>query len=230
MSYPDPRDPRHQQPGYGQYPQPAQPYPPQQPQPQYGPPYAPPNSAGAPPYGAPPTPPRRKSNAGKIVGIVAAVVVILCGGAITAIAFAGHKAATTAVNALTSPAPAQPGAAAKTFPMGATAHGTTNDGSAFAMTISHPKAQGSDILITVDISCTQGSVPYNPLYFKVKGTDGTEYEVDITGGGTLQSGDLPAGQKVHGTLAFTAPAGVLHGGLVEVSDAGLTTIGYWKLG
>src|SRR5262245_63622888 len=91
MSYMDPRDPRYQQ-------QP-QPYPPQQygpppgsyqqsgygqPGPQYGAPYGPPNPlSGTPlsatPFGAPPAPPQppKKGGVGKVIGIIAAILVAL---------------------------------------------------------------------------------------------------------------------------------------------------------
>jgi hypothetical protein len=71
-----------QPPGYGQPPTSGSPYDQpsygQQP-PGYGPPGAPPpfGAPGAPPFGAPPPP--KKSNAGKIIGIIALVLVVLCG-------------------------------------------------------------------------------------------------------------------------------------------------------
>lgn len=48
--------------------------------------------------------------------------------------------------------------------------------------------------------------PYNPLYFKVKDSDGYEYNAGISlDDKALKSGDLAAGEKARGTVAFTVP-------------------------
>lgn len=45
--------------------------------------------------------------------------------------------------------------------------------------------------------------PYNPLYFKVKDSDGFEYNAGIsTDDQALKSGDLAKGDKARGTVAF----------------------------
>jgi|SRR6185436_17385356 len=45
--------------------------------------------------------------------------------------------------------------------------------------------------------------PYNPLYFKVKDSDGFEYNADFTAGDqSLKSGELAKGEKARGNIAF----------------------------
>lgn len=48
--------------------------------------------------------------------------------------------------------------------------------------------------------------PYNPLYFKVKDTDGFEYNASLMGpDNSLKSGDLDKGDKARGVVAFEVP-------------------------
>lgn len=49
--------------------------------------------------------------------------------------------------------------------------------------------------------------PYNPMYFKVKDSEGVEYTAGLAGGDdSLKAGELEQGDKVRGTVAFDVPA------------------------
>lgn len=157
--------------------------------------------------------------------------------AAVAVSAVRHHGSTHALSAPTAPATAPATDAAPpaddgphVFGIGETAQATASDGSAFTMRVSAPAYRSHDVVITFDMACSAGKVPYNPFYFKIKDSEGTEYDWDPFGGGTLHSGDLYAGQKVHGTVAFQAPRSAMRGGQVEVSDAGLDTVAIWMLG
>jgi hypothetical protein len=235
-------------------PQPEQPQPPTDQYPTGG--YAhtafpvPPPNAPTPPY--PPTAPTKKGmSTRKILLIVGAGLLALCCIGGIAVFAIGGSAVKKAADAAASATPAKPTAAPattaaattpadagpKTMNIGDTAQIAGGDGAAGTITVSAPANRkgaldGKNyVVVTVDIACTSGSIAYNPLYFKLKDAGGVEYNTGFFGGlgDELKSGDLPAGQKVHGTVGFEAPAAALHGSLVELSNAGLQTIGYWKL-
>ncbi|MFW0785172.1 DUF1942 domain-containing protein [Gordonia sp. CPCC 206044] len=57
--------------------------------------------------------------------------------------------------------------------------------------------------VTVTVEATKGEMPVNPLYFIAKTADGTTFDPTyVDGNTTLHSGDLPAGEKVRGAVAF----------------------------
>jgi hypothetical protein len=50
--------------------------------------------------------------------------------------------------------------------------------------------------------------PYNPIYFKVRASDGIEYTSTVIGDDrSLKSGELARGDRVRGTVAFEVPTG-----------------------
>lgn len=61
----------------------------------------------------------------------------------------------------------------------------------------------ADVLIE---SVSRDNAPYNPLYFKVKDSEGQEYNGSLIGDDkSLKSGELPRGDKARGTVAFDVP-------------------------
>jgi hypothetical protein len=236
-----PYDPGQQYAGNQQWQQPGQQYPPPPGPSPYGQPGYPPS-----PYGAVPPQPPSSGRGLKIALLVIGIVVVLCGGTTAIVLVANHKsnntatggssatpgAADTGTGGTSGPtgAPESDAAGVKTFAMGDTAKGTAYDGSTFTMKLSGATVKGNDIMVTVDITCTKGSVAYNPLYYSLQGTDGKKYDVDFLGDGTLDAGDLAEGKSVHGTVAFEAPSSQLKGGKVAVTDAVFEVQAYWKLG
>lgn len=186
-------------------------------------------------------------SAGKIVLLVVGIVVALCavGGIIVAVtATKAVNKATQDLSKTTAPAPAattdggqKPGNGPATFALGQAAKLTGSDGAAGTVTVSSPTTKTSSldsktyVQVTVDIQSTAGTIDYNPFYFKLKDSSGVEHDAGAFADSSdaLQSGNLPAGQKVHGTIAFDAPASALHGSQVELSDPLFQTIGYWTL-
>jgi hypothetical protein len=229
--------------GSQQWQQPGQQYPPPPGPNPYGQPGYPPS-----PYGAVPPQPPSSGRGLKIALLIIGIVVVLCGGATAIVLVANHKSNSSANGTSTatpraadttgggsttdSPTgtPESDAAGVKTFAMGDTAQGTAYDGSTFTMKLSGATVKGNDIMVTVDITCTKGSIAYNPLYYTLKGTDGKEYDIDFLGDGTLDAGDLAEGKSVHGTIAFEAPSSQLKGGKVAVTDAVFEVQAYWKLG
>jgi hypothetical protein len=108
------------------------------------------------------------------------------------------------------------------------AHYTTKSGDSFS------KAQhGGWLLATVDITVAKGKMAFNPLYFKLVAPDGANYDIDPGAAGyspDLKSGDLNAGDKTHGIVAFDvqkAAAGT--GAKIQATDELLNTYASWKL-
>lgn len=59
--------------------------------------------------------------------------------------------------------------------------------------------------VTVE-NAGRDKAPYNPLYFKVKDSDGYEYNAGMSiDDKALKSGELAGGEKARGTVAFTVP-------------------------
>ena len=70
------------------------------------------------------------------------------------------------------------------------------------------KPAGGSVYVIADvlIEASGDKVPYNPFYFKVKDSDGREYTFAFGVDGSLASGDLVAGDKARGNVAFEVPA------------------------
>lgn len=71
------------------------------------------------------------------------------------------------------------------------------------------KAGAGKVYVVVDvvIEATNDKADYNPFYFKVKDSEGREYNVGIGADDSLKSGELAAGEKVRGNVAFEVPEG-----------------------
>lgn len=71
------------------------------------------------------------------------------------------------------------------------------------------KPAEGNIFLVADVtveSVDKESAAYNPLYFKVKDADGFEYSTSFTAPDpTLKSGELSAGDKARGNVAFEVP-------------------------
>lgn len=71
-----------------------------------------------------------------------------------------------------------------------------------------PKAGNHYLIVDTTITNVENdSAPYNPIYAKVKDSDGDEFPASIAGAPqpALGSGTLTKGDKVHGNLAFEVP-------------------------
>lgn len=63
------------------------------------------------------------------------------------------------------------------------------------------------LVVDVTIESLSEDASYNPLYFKVKDSDGFEYNSNFTAPDpSLKSGELSAGDKVRGNVSFEVPA------------------------
>jgi hypothetical protein len=63
----------------------------------------------------------------------------------------------------------------------------------------------ADVLIE---SVTRDNAAYNPVFFKVKDSEGQEYNGSLFGDDkSLKAGELPKGDKVRGSVAFDTPSG-----------------------
>jgi len=70
------------------------------------------------------------------------------------------------------------------------------------------KPKGSYVGILVEYTCTQGTCSYNPFDFKVRNSDGDEFDSSsssFTPG--LESGDLRHGRKARGYITYDLPKG-----------------------
>jgi hypothetical protein len=72
------------------------------------------------------------------------------------------------------------------------------------------KAQAGRTFVVADVTlenATRDRAPYNPAYFKIRDASGYEYAAQLAGPDAyLKSGELPAGDRVRGTVAFEVPA------------------------
>jgi Domain of unknown function (DUF4352) len=92
---------------------------------------------------------------------------------------------------------------------------TTSDGSGQLVLIRHswlttgpvPPASGSYLRVEVELTCTAGSVDYDPYNFQVFDQTGKLFETAIEGAGAamLETGTLRPGERVSGTIAFDMP-------------------------
>ena len=92
---------------------------------------------------------------------------------------------------------------------------TTSDGSGQLVLIRHswlttgpvPPASGSYLRVEVELTCTAGSVDYDPYNFQVFDQTGRLFETAIEGAGDamLETGILRPGERVRGTIAFDMP-------------------------
>ncbi|MEU9048000.1 MULTISPECIES: DUF4352 domain-containing protein [unclassified Kitasatospora] len=108
------------------------------------------------------------------------------------------------------------------------AHYTTQGGNS-VFTAQH----GGWLVATVDITVVSGKTSFNPLYFTLIAPDGSRWNADATAGGytpALASGDLYAGDKTHGYLAFDAPSTASGSGAKIAATSPLgDAIVYWSL-
>ncbi|MFW0785178.1 DUF1942 domain-containing protein [Gordonia sp. CPCC 206044] len=71
------------------------------------------------------------------------------------------------------------------------------------VTLNSATLTSTTMTVTVTVEATKGEMPVNPLYFIAKTADGTTFDPTyVDGNTTLHSGDLPAGEKVRGAVAF----------------------------
>jgi hypothetical protein len=92
---------------------------------------------------------------------------------------------------------------------------TTSDGSGQLVLLSHtwlstgpvPPTSGSYLRVEVELTCTAGSVDYDPYNFQVFDQTGRLFETALEGAGDamLDTGTLHAGERVRGTIAFDMP-------------------------
>jgi FlaG/FlaF family flagellin (archaellin) len=92
---------------------------------------------------------------------------------------------------------------------------TTNEGSGQLVLLRHswlssgqvPPTSGSYLRVEVELTCTAGSVDYDPYNFQVFDQTGRLFETAIEGAGDsmLETGTLQPGERVRGTIAFDMP-------------------------
>ena len=92
---------------------------------------------------------------------------------------------------------------------------TTSEGSGQLVLLRHswlttgqvPPASGSYLRVEVELTCTAGSVDFDPYNFQVFDQSGKLYETAIEGAGDsmLETGTLRPGDRVRGTIAFDMP-------------------------
>jgi hypothetical protein len=72
-----------------------------------------------------------------------------------------------------------------------------------------PPTSGSYLRVEVELTCTGGSVDYDPYNFQVFDQTGRLFETAIEGAGDsmLDTGTLRPGERVRGTIAFDMPHG-----------------------
>jgi hypothetical protein len=92
---------------------------------------------------------------------------------------------------------------------------TTSEGSGQLILLRHswvssgqvPPTSGSYLRVEIELTCTSGSVDYDPYNFQVFDQTGRLFETAIDGAGDamLETGTLYAGERVRGTIAFDMP-------------------------
>ncbi|HEX5906841.1 MAG TPA: DUF4352 domain-containing protein [Propionibacteriaceae bacterium] len=92
---------------------------------------------------------------------------------------------------------------------------TTSEGSGQLILLRHswvssgqvPPTSGSYLRVEIELTCTSGSVDYDPYNFQVFDQTGRLFETAIEGAGDamLETGTLYAGERVRGTIAFDMP-------------------------
>jgi FlaG/FlaF family flagellin (archaellin) len=92
---------------------------------------------------------------------------------------------------------------------------TTSEGSGQLVLLRHswlstgqvPPTSGSYLRVEVELTCTAGSVNYDPYNFQVFDQTGRLFETAIEGAGDamLEAGTLRPGGRVRGTIAFDMP-------------------------
>jgi hypothetical protein len=70
-----------------------------------------------------------------------------------------------------------------------------------------PPTSGSYLRVEVELTCTAGSVDYDPYNFQVFDQTGKLFETAIEGAGAamLDTGTLHPGERISGTIAFDMP-------------------------
>lgn len=164
----------------------------------------------------PAQPPKKKG--GKAKWIVLAVIAIIV------IAVVSTKGGTSnsqqPANGGTVPLASSPGASAPAAPgavgqavavswgSSGKANVTVNEAKAWPGDQYVPPKNGTYVALDVTIEATAGKVSYNPLYWSARDADGHEYNFGVFAPEpTLKSGELAAGEKVRGWIAFDVPKG-----------------------
>jgi len=162
----------------------------------------------------PPLPPRTAGliarGASRFPTIITIAVILLV-AAVVAVASVIANLADTHV-----PAPAaskQP--VTQTTAQGDRIEFTTSEGTGQLVLLRHswvstgqaPPTSGSYLRVEVELTCTAGSVDYDPYNFQVFDQTGRLFETAIEGAGDsmLDTGTLYTGERVRGTIAFDMP-------------------------
>jgi len=161
----------------------------------------------------------------KAIGIAAIVLglfVIACGGSSTGGATVIPATSAPAAQATSGSSAAQPTSAPAAAPTAAQAApavakiGDRTELNGTALTVMKvsraaelsrfQKAKDGNEFVIAEVvieNVDKDKAPYNPLYFKVKDSDGFEYNADFTAGDqSLKSGELAKGEKARGNIAF----------------------------
>jgi len=166
-----------------------------------------------PPIG-PPLPPRTAGSlarrATKLPTVITLAVILLV-ATIVAVASLVANSADTHVRAPVASKQPVP----QTTAQGDRIEFTTSAGSGQLVLLRHlwlssgqvPPTSGSYLRVEVELTCTAGSVDYDPYNFQVFDQTGRLFETAIEGAGDamLDAGTLHAGERVRGTIAFDMP-------------------------
>lgn len=177
----------------------------------------------------------------KIVGVLAAALIALCGiGGIVVIA-QGVNAASTSTYHPPAVRPSTAGAAAtdkdphagapngpRKAAVGQALQWDDAIGDSGTVVVSAVKVAGAAILVTIDHVCVTGSCDYNMFDWTYLDRSGIPHGYSYVEGvkGELNSGTLAAGQKVHGIVVFERGADDTHGAQIQYSS-GIQTVAYF---
>jgi|SRR6187549_755854 len=157
-----------------------------------------------------------------IIAIVLGLFVIACGGSSTGGATVIPATSAPAAQATSGGGAAQPTSAPADVPTVAAPApvvakvGDKTELNGIALTVTKvsraaelsqfQKAKDGNEFVIAEVvieNVDTDKAPYNPLYFKVKDSDGFEYNADFTAGEqSLKSGELAKGEKARGNVAF----------------------------
>jgi hypothetical protein len=189
---------------------------------------------------APPQPPKRGTSTGAILGIIAAVVAVLCVGATVAVALMPTSdPAPTAVEATTTAVPttapttaAPPAPKTVTVQLGETlvytSKGLGSDDEVHYTLAAGPQLtktkfgsrpdKGVFFALTATIQAKKGSAFACSCDFALVAKDGTAYEPSVTYGfdGGLEAVQINTGQKAAGLVVWDLPQAALAGARVEL--------------
>lgn len=87
--------------------------------------------------------------------------------------------------------------------------------------------KGAFLTAEVHQRVSAGSTPYNLLYWRLQGPDGTTYDATNAADPSYGAGDLSAGQQTRGLVTFDVPRATAHG-LIILTDPLGSQVSSWR--